>query len=234
MENNKIDSIKRNSFKGLSKLQVLNLKSNRIKSIESYSFETNIYLSKLDISLNNLTEIENNTFNSLNYLTFYLNLSQNSIININLNSFNNSNIQRIILKMDNLAISNIESLTNSLKVILIKHYYATDIYDTIYIENRIDLDCEKTLWFMRHKLMYNYFNEHFDALYFSENCNNKTKLEISLKRYKKLQESIVDLNEKLPDLYVVIVCVFIVFILFSFLLYFNIKTPRFSKILLLF
>jgi len=202
---------------------VLNLKSNRIKSIEPYSFETNIYLSKLDISLNNLTEIEDNTFNSLNNFTFYLNLTNNSIAKINLNSFNNSNIQRIILTMANLSISNTESLLNSLKVILIKHYYATYIYDSIYIENRIDLDCEKTLWFMRHKLLYNYFNEHFESLYFNEHCNNETKLRISLRVFNKSLEKTQSEDNNSSQMIILCFLIGLLFIIFCLSIFLTIK-----------
>ena len=146
-----------------------------------------------------------------------MNLTNNPIYKINLNSFNNSNIQRIILTMSNISISNIESLINSLKVVLLKHYYGTNIYDTIYIENRVDLDCENTLWFMRHNLMYNYFNEHFDALYFTENCNNITKLQISFKRFNKTQDNPIEIKKE-SLFYIIFIFIFIL-IVFALLIY---------------
>ena len=63
----------------------------------------------------------------------------------------------------------------------------------VFIHNEEDVNFCKLNFIVRFKskhyviasvLETNYFNEHFDALYFSENCNNKTKLEISLKRSK--------------------------------------------------
>ena len=50
-----------------------------------------------------------------------------------------------------------------------------EYYDSIHIENRDDIDCEKVLIFIKKKIFYNFLNEHNDIINFLEECQNKKR-----------------------------------------------------------
>ena len=48
------------------------------------------------------------------------------------------------------------NLKTSLKPILVKKYLNYEYYDSTYIENRIDIKCEKTFSLIKSKIFYNF------------------------------------------------------------------------------
>jgi len=111
-------------------------------------------------------------------------LINNTIDTIDPNGFNNTNIQKILLTIPNISNEMISSLINSLKPVMLKTGGKVNIffYDSIYIENRIDLNCEKTFWFMRNKIFYNFFYE-YDMINFLQDCKSKFQYENSIKKF---------------------------------------------------
>jgi hypothetical protein len=54
-------------------------------------------------------------------------------------------------------------------------------YSPVYIENRADIDCVKTLYLMEYKILYNFFNEHVDIDDFFRNCKDRSTEDIKLR-----------------------------------------------------
>ena len=50
-----------------------------------------------------------------------------------------------------------------------------NFYDSIFIENRFDVDCRKTFYFMRYKIFYNFLND-YDTDNFLNDCKNASYL----------------------------------------------------------
>ena len=134
----------------------------RIKNIEARSFHK-LNLSELHLDNNQIEQVEDYSFEGLMHL-HVLNLHNNSISMISENGFSNSNMKKLVLTVSNLSIEDIKSLKNSLDPKKVRHYYCYNYYDSIYIENRVDLDCRKTYYLMKYKLFLNYFNEHIDSV----------------------------------------------------------------------
>ena len=166
-----------NLFDRSTKLLLLDLKSNLIKQLGSKSFESNFNLNELYLNNNDLIEIEENSFYGLNKLET-LNLSNNSISIINQNGFNNSSIKTIIISIHNLTNDTFCNLKYSLESKLIRNFTNYNYYDTIYLENRVDLfNCANIITFMRDKIFYNLRND-YDIDRFILECNNLTKYEL--------------------------------------------------------
>ena len=107
---------------------------------------------------------------------------KNSINKIDLNAFNNSNSKKIILSIQNISSENICNLKYSLKPTVTKTFDNKIYYDSIYIENRVDLNCEKTLSFMKTKIFYNFLFES-DMFNFLSDCKDLKRLKNSIKNY---------------------------------------------------
>lgn len=114
----------------------------------------------------------------------YLNLNQNPIEKIDLNGTILSNVSMFILNisMSELLHENYFSLKSSLQPKILKRFANYEYYSSVYIENRADLDCKKTAFFLKSKLFYNFLNEHIDSNNFIENCLDKSKEEFQ--KYK--------------------------------------------------
>ena len=57
--------------------------------------------------------------------------------------------------MPNISNENIYSIKNSLKAKQIN--FKRRCYSVTYVENRVNIDCVKTLYFMKFKILYNFF-----------------------------------------------------------------------------
>ena len=119
--------------------------------IENNYFESIIKINSLDLKILNLksskiTKIEANSFNGLLKLRL-INLLNNPINEIDLNGFNNTNFKEIRLSIPNMTIEMIHLFKDKLKPNLIKnHEIFYQYYNSIYIENRPDIDCFKMLF----------------------------------------------------------------------------------------
>ena len=151
-----MNSNKFNDFNDLFNLKYLSIRSNLIQSIKPKSFEYNILLLKLNLKNNKLKAIDINFLYGL-FLIKEINLLNNSIVKIDSNAFNNSNFKQIKIYIDNISIEIMHIFNNILEPTMVKHNKYYEFYETIYIENRIDIDCEKTLWFMKNNIYYNTF-----------------------------------------------------------------------------
>ncbi len=89
-----------------------------------------------------------------------------------------SRIKRLLLSMPNISNENIYSLKNSLKPNRVPNHFK--YYSATHIENRVNIDCSKTLYFMKFKILYNFLNEHIDIDDFLKNCMNLTQLRNNL------------------------------------------------------
>jgi hypothetical protein len=97
--------------------------------------------------------------------------------------------------MSNISIENIYSLKDSLKPQMVRKFVHINYYAPTHIENRVNLsqlDCVKTLYFMRFKILYNFFNEHIDINDFTVNCMNLSRVRNELDR---IENSTVHLNQ---------------------------------------
>ena len=108
----------------------------------------------------------------------------NSIVKIYKNGFNGTNLKTIKLSIDKLTIEDVCSLKESLKPVIIKSFAHISYYDPINIENRNDIDCTKTLIFLRSKIFYNFLNEHIDFNTLLHNCQNISKIKNEMFNYK--------------------------------------------------
>ncbi len=149
------------------------------------------------------------------------------VVKIDSNAFNNSNFKQIKIHIDNISIQIMHILNNSLEPIMIKHNKYYEFYETIYIENRIDINCEKTLWFMKNDIYYNFFFEHTDVNSFLNDCKNKSKLELRelFEKYDQLNETkktnnILNNNDsKTYEIYILIAFTIILFFLTFIFIY---------------
>ena len=90
--------------------------------------------------------------------------------------FFGSVILKLSLTMPNISNENIYSIKDSLKPRLVRKFFHINYFAPTHIENRVDVDCVKTLYFMRFKILYNFFNEHIDINDFTTNCMNLSKV----------------------------------------------------------
>ena len=86
--------------------------------------------------------------------------------------------------------------------------------DSIFIENRVDLNCELTFMFMRNELLYNYLNEHIDSLRFIDECLNTNKLRKAIQKYKCIKtEQSINTNWFERNIIIIIIILFIIFLI---------------------
>ncbi len=123
-------------------IERLELATNQIESIKSNYFSSNTKLNVLNLKTNYLTRLEANSFNGLFKLKL-INLLNNSINEIDSNGFNNSNFKEIRLSISNISFEMLQILNNSLNPNLAYKSWIYEYYDSIYIENRVDIDCFK-------------------------------------------------------------------------------------------
>jgi hypothetical protein len=67
-------------------------------------------------------------------------------------------------------------LNDSLKPNLAYKSWIYEYYDSIYIENRLDIDCHKMLFLIKFKIFYNFINDNADVNDIISNCMNLTKV----------------------------------------------------------
>jgi Leucine-rich repeat (LRR) protein len=219
LENNSIESIQLNDFGEINSLKYLYISSNRIKNIEAKSFKK-LNLSELFLDNNQIDQIIDYSFDGLIHL-HVLNLENNSIKFISSKGFYNSNMKKLVLSISNLSIENIKNLKNSLNPKKIRHYYCYNFYDSIYIENRIDLDCRKTYYLMKQKLFLNYFNEHIDSVRILNDSNCNTSQIQNYNSLFEIKTNISEDNYKMSTLFVVFMSVIILaFILYLFFIFY--------------
>ncbi len=111
-------------------------------------------------------------------------LLNNPINEIDLNGFNNTNFKEIRLSIPNITIEMIRVLNNSLKPNFAYKNWIYDYYDSIYIENRQDIDCFKMLFLIEFKIFYNFINDNVDVNDIITNCMNLTKVRDTLNKFK--------------------------------------------------
>ena len=182
LNSNLIEYIKWNDFSGLTRLVYLNLDFNKIKAIEPKSFETNNLTEFLFLASNSLRTIESNTFYGLNKIE-EISLENNYIIDIKSNSFNNSHPKFVFLSIKNITNELIFNLIDSFKFSVIKSFANIQYYDSIFIENRDDIDCNRTFIFLKHKIFYNFLKE-YDMIQFLNDCRDKSSLKDALEKLK--------------------------------------------------
>ncbi len=142
-------------------LSYLNLNYNQIS--DQFDFKYLFKLSVLDIESNLITQIKSHDF---------LDLKNLKILNLNLNPINflepqcfvafGSMILKITLSIPNISLENIYHIKDSLKSKMVRKFVHINYFAPTHIENRVDIDCVKTIYFMRLKILYNFFNEHND------------------------------------------------------------------------
>ena len=63
-------------------------------------------------------------------------------------------------------------------------HWIYDYYDSIYVENRQDIDCFKMFFLIKFKVFYNFINDNSDVNYATtSNCLNLTKVRDALNRF---------------------------------------------------
>ena len=168
---NLLQEIKWFTFNGLVKLKRLNLKANRIHWIEFKSFKTNIKLEYLNLDDNQIIELGSMMFFGLNSLE-NLYLLRNAIVGISRDTFSNSSIRKLYLSNSMLSFENVCRLKSSIILQNTGRSIANiSYYKSAYIENRDNVDCVKTLVFMKYKIFYNFLND-FDKTNFLRECAN--------------------------------------------------------------
>ena len=117
--------------------------------------------------------IESNTFYGLN-MAKEIDLSNNSISLIKQNAFNNSYPKLLKISIKNISFENICNLITSFQSSfqILKSFTDIEYYNSIFIENREDIDCSKSFYFIKQKLFYNFLNE-YDTVDFLRNCDQK-------------------------------------------------------------
>jgi hypothetical protein len=173
---NRLKTVKINDFNKLIQLEELNLKKNLIETIDQYSFRSNLKLKSLNLQSNSITNINSNTFNRLNAL-WSLDLLKNPLKTIDPFGFYDTSIKKIFITMPNISVENMLSLKKSLKPKKVKKYLNYEYYDSIFVENRVDIQCEKTFSLIKSKIFYNFLYE-YDMINFLNDCtvNSQFKL----------------------------------------------------------
>jgi len=111
-------------------------------------------------------------------------------------------MKKLIINIPNITIDNLRNIKYSLTAKLVKKYYRYIYLNSIYIENRVDIDCVKTYYLMQADLFYNFFNEHIDSTYVINDCNNTIRLKNELAKYIKNTASEKNLNINSFNLYI--------------------------------
>ncbi len=206
----KLKIIKQNELNKLIKIEELNLKNNLIETIEQYSFYSNILLKSLDLSNNKIFKIEANYFNGLNSL-WSLNLLNNSLVIIDKLGFNNTHCKKIFISLSNISVENMLNLKQSLKSILVKKYLNYEYYDSTYIENRIDIKCEKTFSLIKSKIFYNFLFE-YDMINFLNDC----KYNSQFKLFNQLMNDSFYLHQNASNLHYIHIKTYEIYVLIIF------------------
>ena len=175
ISNNKLKLISNETFIHIFNLNYLNLASNKID--DQYKLTVLFNLTVLDLSSNLIKTIRKHDFDGFNNIKI-LSLVSNKIDRIEPGSldFFGSVILKLSLTMPNISNENIYSIKDSLKPRLVRKFFHINYFAPTHIENRVDVDCVKTLYFMRFKILYNFFNEHIDINDFTTNCMNLSKV----------------------------------------------------------
>ncbi len=223
LDDNQIESIELDSFNGMINLNYLNLNRNRLKQL--HSSQNSIFY-----SLNKLKtlELESNLIISLNRSDFkglinlnHLNLKYNSISLIASDAFEEIkiNIYYIELSMPNITFEQKCDLKRTFQSNWTRKFVHIKYYKPVHIDNRVDKSCENIIEFFRVKILYNFFNEHFDSVSFFENCNQlgrngtiKFKECSSSDKYQKSEEKSISFK--------IIIIFVLIFFLFSFIFIF--------------
>ncbi len=88
------------------------------------------------------------------------NLANNTIVSVNKQAFKDSFAKRIIISINDITTEQVYNLKIGLRPIKVRDFYVYHYYDSIYIENRDDNDCEKTFFFMKYKIRFNFLNDY--------------------------------------------------------------------------
>ena len=166
------------------------MSTNRIKQLQINNqsiFNTLIYLTELDLEANLIQSINENDFKLVINLKF-LNLESNPIQTIDVNPFYSDGSLIYILKLTmlNISVANVNKLRDSFKPKMVKKFFHLKYYSPTHIENRKDIDCVKTLYFMRYKIFYNFFNEHIDIEEFLTHCTQTDSIRRKLNEISEL------------------------------------------------
>jgi hypothetical protein len=169
--------------------------------------------------------------------------NENESIQIEANSFDSfsSCLHRLYLEMRNISLENIYNIRNSFKPKMVKKYSRWEYFLPVHIENRVDIECSRTLLFMRSKLLYNFLNEYIDVDDFLMNCMNLTKLrndlnslEKSLSHINSIQLESYSKHVNEPDdkiyAYYILACVVIALIYFLWKCFIKHKTELIKSI----
>ena len=99
-----------------------------------------------------------------------------------------------------------------------------EYYDSIYIENRLDIDCFKMLFLVKFKLFYNFINDNVDVNDITSNCMNLTQVRNTLNYFNDTfthQNYIPKMVFKIDrNIYTLIIWIITSLILFSLTLIF--------------
>ncbi len=101
-----------------------------------------------------------------------IDLLNNSINEIDLNGFNNTYFKEIRLSIPNMTIEMMRILNYSLNPNFAYKHWVYQYYNSIYIENRQNIDCFKTLFLIKFKIFYNFINDNLDVNDIISNCMN--------------------------------------------------------------
>jgi len=232
LNNNQIEQIDLNGFNGLSNLTYLNLNNNKLKTLQInnqsiFSFLFNLI--ELQLEKNQLSSIKRNDLKFLNKMEI-LNIKSNLTQLIEPYSFDSfPNIKRLLISIPNISNENIYSIKNSLKAKQIN--FKRRYYSVTYVENRVNIDCVKTLYFMKFKILYNFLYEHIDVNDFLSNCMNLYELRNNL---NYLENSSNHSNEEIFPFYLKdhinpsytpVIVLYILMTLFTFVCIFNTVKP---------
>jgi Leucine-rich repeat (LRR) protein len=178
ISNNKLKLISNTTFIHLFNLNYLNLASNKIDDESNLTILFN--LTVLDLSSNLIKKIKKHDFDGFkNIKMLYLESNQLERIEPGSLDLFGSVVLKLSISMPNISNENIYSIKDSLKPQMVRTFFHINYFAPTHIENRVDVDCVKTLYFMRFKILYNFFNEHIDINDFTTNCMN-----LSIVRHK--------------------------------------------------
>jgi Leucine-rich repeat (LRR) protein len=249
LNSNQIKFIDKNGFKGIDKLIYLNLNNNSLNTfqVNNQSYLINMSsLVQLGLAFNRIRSIVKTDLIGLTHLEILdLKSNENESIQIEANSFDSfsSSLHRLYLEMRNISLENIYNIRNSFKPKMVKKYSRREYFLPVHIENRVDIECSRTLLFMRSKLLYNFLNEYIDVDDFLINCMNLTKLrndlnslEKSLSHINSIQLESYSKHVNEPDdkiyAYYILACVVIALIYFLWKCFIKHKTELIKSIIL--
>jgi hypothetical protein len=221
LNSNQLELIESNVFYYVPKLNNLNLTDNRLKKIElshltklvdlqlAYNeFELIVKVNSLDLrflslKFNKIKRIESNSFKGLLKLK-KINLLNNSIIEIDSNAFNNSNFKELVLTIPNMSVKMMHLLIDQLKPKLDHGGKYVEVYESIFIENRIDNGydyCMKMLFLIKFKIYYNFINENSDVNNVeTDECLNLTRVRDTFNRFNDTFHHIQYIPEVKPPI----------------------------------